>query len=83
VEFGILGPLEVVGPDGPAVVRGAKRRGLLAYLLVHAGEAVSLDRLVEELWDEPSSSGARGRPRASRRCGGCPNAGFAQSFAQS
>jgi DNA-binding SARP family transcriptional activator len=60
VEFGILGPLEVVGPDGLVVVRGAKRRGLLAYLLVHAGEAVSLDRLAEDLWDERSSSGARG-----------------------
>src|SRR6266576_636641 len=45
LEFRILGPLDVVGPDGPEVVRGTKRRGLLAYLLVHAGEAVSLDRL--------------------------------------
>ncbi|MGH8983029.1 MAG: BTAD domain-containing putative transcriptional regulator [Acidimicrobiia bacterium] len=60
MEFGILGPLLVVGPDGPAVVRGTKRRGLLAYLLVHAGDAVPLDRLVEDLWDERSSSGARG-----------------------
>jgi DNA-binding SARP family transcriptional activator len=49
-----------VGPDGPTVVRGGKRRGLLAYLLVHAGEAVSLDRLAEDLWDERSSCGARG-----------------------
>src|SRR2546421_84087 len=60
LEFRILGPLDVVGPDGPEVVRGTKRRGLLAYLLVHAGEAVSLDRLVEDLYDERSSAGARG-----------------------
>ena len=60
LEFRILGPLEVIGPDGPAVVRGTKRRGLLAYLLVHAGEGVSLDRLVADLYDERSSAGARG-----------------------
>jgi DNA-binding SARP family transcriptional activator len=60
VEFGILGPLQVVGAKGPVVVRGAKRGGLLAYLVVHAGEAVSLDRLVDDLWDGRPSSGARG-----------------------
>jgi DNA-binding SARP family transcriptional activator len=60
LEFRILGPLEVIGPDGPAVVRGNKRRGLLAYLLVHAGEGASLDRLVADLYDERSSAGARG-----------------------
>jgi DNA-binding SARP family transcriptional activator len=60
LEFRILGPLDVVGPDGPEVIRGTKRRGLLAYLLVHAGEAVSLDRLAEDLYDERSSAGARG-----------------------
>src|SRR2546421_547241 len=58
LEFRILGPLEVIGPDGPAVVRGTKRRGLLAYLLVHAGEGVSLDRLVADLYDERGSAGA-------------------------
>jgi DNA-binding SARP family transcriptional activator len=60
VEFGILGPLQVVGANGPVVLRGAKRGGLLAYLVVHAGEAVSLDRLVDDLWDGRPSSGARG-----------------------
>jgi DNA-binding SARP family transcriptional activator/class 3 adenylate cyclase len=60
LDFGILGPLLVVGPDGPTMVRGSKRRGLLAYLLVHTGEAVSIDRVVEDLWAAESSSGARG-----------------------
>jgi hypothetical protein len=44
VEFGILGPLEIVGSGGPVTVRGAKRRSLVAYLLVHAGEAADTDR---------------------------------------
>jgi DNA-binding SARP family transcriptional activator/class 3 adenylate cyclase/tetratricopeptide (TPR) repeat protein len=60
VEFGVLGSLEVVGRAGPAVVRGNKRRGLLAYLLLHMGETVSLDRLVEDLWGERAPAGARG-----------------------
>jgi DNA-binding SARP family transcriptional activator len=60
VEFGILGPLVILGPEGPVLVRGVKRRALLAYLLVHTGEAMSLDRLVDDLWDGRPSSGARG-----------------------
>jgi DNA-binding winged helix-turn-helix (wHTH) protein len=60
VEFRILGPLEIIGSGGPVALRGVKRRGLVAYLLVHAGEAVPLDRLVEDLWGEGASSGARG-----------------------
>ncbi len=60
MEFGILGSFQVSGPDGPAQLGGAKRRGLLAYLVVHAGQEVSPDRLVESLWGEESSSGARG-----------------------
>jgi DNA-binding SARP family transcriptional activator len=60
LKFGILGPLVVVGGNESVLVRGTKRRGLLAYLLVHAGDAVALDRLVEDLWDEQAASGARG-----------------------
>jgi DNA-binding SARP family transcriptional activator len=58
VEFRILGPLEVVGADGPLDVRGAKRRGLIAFLLIHAGEWLSTDRIVEELWEADASTGA-------------------------
>jgi DNA-binding SARP family transcriptional activator len=60
VEFRILGPLEAIGPDGPLVVRGAKRRGLLAYLLVHRGQVLSSDRLVDALADDAAGSGATG-----------------------
>jgi predicted ATPase/DNA-binding SARP family transcriptional activator len=58
MEFRILGSFEVLGTDGALDVRGAKRRGLLAYLVVHAGQPVSVDRLVEELWGERGSNGA-------------------------
>jgi DNA-binding SARP family transcriptional activator len=51
-EFRILGPLEVVGPNGPLVLGGQLPRALLALLLIHAGDVLSSDRIVEELWGE-------------------------------
>ena len=58
MEFRILGSFEVVGTTGLLDVRGAKRRGLLACLVVHAGRPISTDRLVEELWGDAGSDGA-------------------------
>jgi len=52
LEFRILGPLEVVGDDGPIELPAGKPRALLAVLLLHGGEVVSVDRLVDELWGE-------------------------------
>ena len=60
MEFRVLGPLEVVGRDEQVAIRGIKRRALLAYLLVHEGGPVALDRLVHDLWDERPTRGARG-----------------------
>ena len=52
MEFRILGPLEAV-ESGRSVALGAtKQRALLAALLVHANEVVSIDRLIDELWGE-------------------------------
>jgi WD40 repeat protein/DNA-binding SARP family transcriptional activator len=52
VEFRILGPLEVAR-DGEAIVLGAaQQRALLAVLVLHRGDLVSIDRLTEELWGE-------------------------------
>jgi len=58
MEFRILGSFEVLGVDGVLDLRGAKRRELLACLVVHAGEPMSTDRLVEELWGDGGSNGA-------------------------
>ncbi len=60
MEFRILGPFEVVGPEGRVELRGAKRRGLLALLLVHAGQRLSVDHIVDALWEGSSSPGAYG-----------------------
>jgi WD40 repeat protein/DNA-binding SARP family transcriptional activator len=57
VQFGVLGPLEA-SRDGEVVRLGGERqRALLALLLVHVNELVSMERLVEQLFGgEPSDS---------------------------
>jgi DNA-binding SARP family transcriptional activator len=52
IEFRILGPLEVADDERLLPLGGQKQRALLALLLLHAGEAVSIDRIVDELWGE-------------------------------
>jgi predicted ATPase/DNA-binding SARP family transcriptional activator len=53
MRFGILGPLEVVDDQGREIgLGGAKQRAVLAILLLHANEIVSIDRLIDELWGQ-------------------------------
>jgi DNA-binding SARP family transcriptional activator len=59
VEFRILGPLEVWHEGRAVHIGGAKERALLAFLLLHAGEQVSVDRLIDELWGEKPPATAR------------------------
>jgi DNA-binding SARP family transcriptional activator len=59
VEFRILGPLEVWHEGRPIQVGGAKERAVLALLLLHAGEPVSVDRLIDDLWGESPPATAR------------------------
>ena len=51
-EFRILGPLEVVDERGPLTLGGQKQRALLALLLIHAGETLPVDLIVDRLWGE-------------------------------
>jgi DNA-binding SARP family transcriptional activator/class 3 adenylate cyclase len=58
-RFRLLGPLEVNGDDGPLMIGGQKQKTVLAVLLLHAGQAVSVDRLIEALWrDDPPKTAA-------------------------
>src|SRR4051794_9574649 len=52
VELRILGALEVSANGHEVPVRAAKQRELLGVLLLHQGEVVSRDRLVDALWGE-------------------------------
>ena len=60
MEFRILGPFDVV-KDGETLLLGSGRqRALLAFLLLNANHAVSIERLVDELWgDEPPKGRSR------------------------
>ncbi|MEV0526948.1 BTAD domain-containing putative transcriptional regulator [Streptomyces sp. NPDC050439] len=51
MEFQLLGPVSVAGGSGPVPLGPAKRRSLLAALLLRAGTPVSVDALTETLWD--------------------------------
>ena len=50
LEFRILGPLEVVGDDGPISLGGPKQRATLAILLLDANRVVSVERLADDLY---------------------------------
>jgi DNA-binding SARP family transcriptional activator len=52
LDFRLLGPLEIARAGSSLSVGGQKQRALLALLLIHAGEVLSTDRLVDELWGE-------------------------------
>jgi YVTN family beta-propeller protein len=52
LEFRILGPLVVLDSDQPIGLGGARQRAVLAILLLHRGEAVSVDRIVDLMWGE-------------------------------
>jgi len=60
MDFRILGHLEVSNEGDPVRLGGSKQRALLAMLLLHANEPVSVDTLVDELWsDDPHESAAK------------------------
>src|SRR5262245_54362720 len=58
VEFRILGALEAVDGGRTLPLGGAKQRTVLAVLLVHRGEAVSVDRLIDALWGDSAPASA-------------------------
>ena len=60
VRYRVLGPVEVVGDDGPVALRSASQRLLLALLLAADGAFVTADRLAEDLWGEDQPSGPTG-----------------------
>jgi DNA-binding SARP family transcriptional activator len=59
VEFRILGPTEVLDEGRRVSLPGGRGRALLALLVLHAGDPVSADRLIDELWGEGPPQTAR------------------------
>ncbi|WP_371624559.1 NB-ARC domain-containing protein [Streptomyces sp. NBC_01116] len=60
MEFRLLGTVSVETLTGPLPLGPAKRRSLLAALLLSANTPVSIGRLTECLWDDEPPSQARG-----------------------
>jgi DNA-binding SARP family transcriptional activator len=50
LEYRVLGPLEVVGEDGPIRLGGPRQRATLAILLLAANRVVPVERLVDDLY---------------------------------
>ena len=53
MAFGVLGPVEAVAGAGPVALKGHRQRAVLARLLIARGRVVPVDRLVDDLWDDP------------------------------
>jgi YVTN family beta-propeller protein len=51
MEFRILGPLEIVGENGPITLHRGKEQALLSFMLLHPNEVLPSERLIDELWD--------------------------------
>ena len=58
MDFRILGPVEARAQGRPLAVAGGRQRALLALLLLRAGEPISRDRLIADLWGERPPDGA-------------------------
>ena len=57
MEFKVLGPLEVIGPRGAIKIGSGLQRAILALLVLHVGETISTDHLIDEVWgDDPPPS---------------------------
>jgi DNA-binding SARP family transcriptional activator len=60
MEYRLLGPLEVLDASGRKLpLGGAMQQSVLASLLLRAGQTVGLERLIDDLWDEPPETAAR------------------------
>jgi WD40 repeat protein/serine/threonine protein kinase/DNA-binding SARP family transcriptional activator len=59
LEFQVLGPVEALKDGVPVRLGGPKQRSVLALLLAEAGRTISADRLIDLLWGDEPSSGAR------------------------
>src|SRR5688572_16834558 len=60
MEFRLLGPLEVRAGDNVVALPRRQQRALLAALALRAGEVISTDRLIADLWGEDAPASATG-----------------------
>ncbi len=57
LEFGVLGPLQVLADGRPLVLGRKGMRGLLAMLVLEANRVVPIDEIVDRIWaDDPPAT---------------------------
>ena len=61
MEFRILGSFEVAGDEGPVDLPRGRGLALLALLVLRAGETVSVDQLIDDLWGAAAPPTARSK----------------------
>ena len=73
MEFRIRGPTEVLDGGRRVPLPSGRGRALLVLLVLHSGEPVSTDRLIDELWGEDPPPTARTvvHGLVSKAAGGC------------
>ena len=59
VTFRILGRIEALVDSRPVDLSSRRERALLGVLLLHAGEVISVDTLIDSVWGEPAPASAR------------------------
>ncbi|MGC5050490.1 BTAD domain-containing putative transcriptional regulator [Micromonospora sp. DT48] len=55
-DLGLLGPVKVLVDQAPLDLGPVKQRLVLAVLVANAGQAVSVDGLIERVWERPPSA---------------------------
>ena len=65
MEFRVLGPVEDSCNGRPLQLGGARQRAVLSAMLVDANRVVSVERLINAVWDERPPSTARHQIRTS------------------
>ena len=59
VDLRVLGPLQATTTAGPAALGGPRQRTALGLLVARVGVVIQAETLIDELWGEDSTSGAR------------------------
>ncbi|WP_170318926.1 AfsR/SARP family transcriptional regulator, partial [Allorhizocola rhizosphaerae] len=59
MKWRVLGPVEAIADDRPIPVGRPQHRAVLAFLLLNANRAVSVEQLIEALWGGAAPSTAR------------------------
>ena len=59
MEFRVLGPLAVLGDNGPVTLGGVKQRAALGHLLLHTNEVAATSALLRALWTDAPPPTAR------------------------